>query len=136
MGHDVNTLPSEVLRLMRPEDRPKGATGLLPEERHEKAVAGLERELQAQIRGLLDRQGIAYGWSRTDKKTRGTVSWPDFVFALPGKPIAWECKMQGEKLRADQEIMRGRMVSNGWRYSVITSYEQALTELTALMGNQ
>lgn len=96
-------------------------------------------QLQSQVAKLLDRLGIVYIRSRTDKRSRTQAGTPDFIFASwtlgeGATPVAWEIKLPKKKLRADQEKMRERMESwpNAWRYSVITSVDEAVAELKAM----
>jgi hypothetical protein len=98
--------------------------------------------LQSQITKLLDRLRIVYVRSRTDKRSTTQPGTPDFIFSVWGKGVhgwcvvacAWEVKLPKGKLRPDQEKMRLRMVTppNTWRYSVITSLDEAISELKAI----
>ena len=98
-----------------------------------------EIQLQSQIAKLLDRLGIVYIKSRTDKRATNTPGTPDFIFAVEAGlyrifACAWEIKLPNKKLRADQEKMRERMTTspNAWRYAVITSLDEAIAELKAM----
>ncbi len=100
-----------------------------------------EIQLHAAIKNLLDSIGVCYIYSRSDKRATNTPGTPDFIFstmtgfarAFPN-PCAWEIKLPKKKLRPDQEKMRQRMATapNAWRYSVITSIDEAITELKSM----
>lgn len=75
-------LPDNILKRMSPQDRPKGPAGMTAEECAAKSTAKAEKELQQQIRALLDRLGIWYHWSRMDKKTTCRKGTPDFLFVV------------------------------------------------------
>lgn len=123
-------IPTNVLRLMPPEERARlGKAGVLPEEALANAEIRLERDLQIRLRALLGLRGIAYQQSRMDKKTTGTVGWPDFTFAVNGRPVAWECKLPGKDLDEDQVRVIEQMKANGWDVRVIRSVEQAMGHL-------
>lgn len=126
-------LPNAFLKRMRPEDRAKlGKAGMTAEEAEAAFVARTESELQIQIKTMLNRNGIKVVRSRMDKRTTTEKGTPDLIFAVNGQPIAWEVKMPGKKPTAEQvETMRD-MTANGWRCSVVESYDQALAIYTAL----
>jgi len=100
-----------------------------------------EADLQNQICRLLDRLGIVYFRSRMDKRATNKPGTPDFIFgiippmyrALP-QPVAWEVKLPNKKLSPEQEKMREQMnfLPNFWNYAVITSIEEAESELKAM----
>jgi hypothetical protein len=94
-----------------------------------------ERVLQGQIVNLLRLKGIEVLWHRTDKRSGATVGWPDLTFSvehgLRSIPCAWEIKLPGGKLSEEQVKVMVRMMDppNAWTYKVITSVEEALSEL-------
>jgi hypothetical protein len=92
--------------------------------------------LQAQVAKLLDRLGIVYVRSRTDKRTTNAPGTPDFIFSVLRNfshfcPCAWEVKLPKQKLKPKQDRMRERMTAkpNAWRYAIITSIAEAEQEL-------
>jgi hypothetical protein len=87
----------------------------------------LEKELQNQITGFLERNGTVVIRSRTDRKTSTNVGTPDLLFALQGRPVAYEVKLPGKKPTKDQREMMDRMTGNGWLCFVIETYDQAVT---------
>src|SRR6188472_3803971 len=99
-----------------------------------------EIQIHSAIKNLLDSIGICYIYSRSDKRATNTPGTPDFIFAVLAKQFAsdaavcWEIKLPKKKLRPDQEKMRQRMTTapNAWRYSVITSLDEAIAELKAI----
>lgn len=105
-----------------------------------KSTAMAEKELQQQIRALLDRLGIWYHWSRMDRKTTCRVGTPDFLFVvcqcvsgeLIRRPLAFECKANGNKLTPEQRDAERSMMGDGWYYFVIRDYVDALNILRDL----
>ena len=81
-----------------------GRGGITAEEALAKQAAKSERDLQKQIASLLSLKGIQFFSQRMDKRTRGKVGQPDFLFCIgewtgePGKwyikshAVAWEIK--------------------------------------------
>lgn len=127
-------LPDKVLTKMSKADRAKlpGASGKTAAECAEVQIAKSEKELQAQIAGMLRRNGIYVISQPTHKRSNLKIGTPDFVFAVAGSPVAWEIKMPGQKPREEQlEAMR-QMSMNGWLCDVIRSYDEALKLFTEL----
>ena len=99
----------------------------------------LERRLQASIWNLLRQNGIEPVWHRTDKRTTTAVGMPDFLFAveqgLKSVAICWEIKLPGGHLSPDQQRMMHRLTDppNAWVYRVITSVDEAISELKRLV---
>lgn len=113
---------------MNPKDRAKlpGASGMTAAECEQVQIAKSEKELQAQIAAMLRRNGIFVISQPTHKRSNLKIGTPDFVFAVNGRPVAWEIKMPGQKPREEQlEAMRA-MSMNGWLCDVIRSYDEAL----------
>jgi len=143
-------LPEKVLRMIDPTERKKLGTGYATaSETASRVQLYNERKLHSQIRQLLHLKGIVFFESRMDKRSHGTVGWPDFTFAVllqkPNKadptnvtcvpvPIAWEVKIPGGKPTPEQQEMLWRVQKepNAWRVVVIRSLEQAVDELKAL----
>lgn len=135
MGASSPILPDAVLRRMSPEDRKKlRKAGVTAEEAQASFVAKNERELQGQIGSMLHRRGIWYDWDTTHRRRVGTLGTPDFLFCYLGKAVAWEVKFAKGKLRPEQESARQVMLSNGWHWSEIRSYQDALDALREIEG--
>lgn len=107
-------IPAHVLRLMSPEDRPKGPAGMLPEDCAAATLAGEERELQKQVRQFLNLKDIAFINSDPRKKSPLPEGWPDFTLAYRGVPIGLEMKTIAGKLSADQSRAHAKLSANGW----------------------
>jgi hypothetical protein len=91
-----------------------------------KAELKLEKELQEQIVGFLERNNTVVIRSRMDRKTSTNVGTPDLLFALKGRAVAFEVKRPGEKPTHTQWKMMDQMTANGWLCYVIDSYDQAV----------
>ena len=101
-------IPDPILRLMNPQDRPKGNAGLLREEAITKAVTKTEREEQKDFRNWLRQkkaQGLlTFGCSQAHKATTRELGEPDFaVYARGGKTLFLEFKVSTNKLTPEQE---------------------------------
>jgi hypothetical protein len=141
-------LTERILHMIKKDDRKK--LGLKTQD--EIAAQGevkSEKELHKQIENLLRLKGVQFFSSRMDKRTTTQVGMPDFIFSLAFKPspdqtmgsllswplgCAWELKLPGKKLDAEQQAMFDRMTTspNAWCCRLITSIEQALEELQKL----
>jgi hypothetical protein len=108
-----------------------GITIPTPKDKGSRQDLLLEKELQGQIRSILGHKGIVAIQSRMDKRTSNQVGTPDFLFAVDGKAVCWECKLPGGKLSPEQERMKELLAHepNGWTYRVIHSVDEALAEL-------
>jgi hypothetical protein len=90
-----------------------------------------EKDLHVAIRSLLSLKGIEYFESRMDKRTTQRKGTPDFIFAVEGRAVAWECKSPVGKLSKAQEEMHIRLAQwpNYWKIKVIRSLQEAIKEL-------
>lgn len=133
-------LPDKILRLISPEDRKKlGKAWATAEETLQKAEVKNERALQGLIVNLLRLKNIEPLWHRTDKKSAATIGWPDITFAVNSViehetyafACVWEVKFGDGQLSDEQKKMAIRLQSppNYWRYRVIRSVDEAMTEL-------
>jgi hypothetical protein len=93
-----------------------------------------EKDLHKSIRHQLLYRGIEFFESRMDKRTTQRKGTPDFVFAVEGRAIAWECKSPVGKLSKAQEEMHIRLEQwpNYWKIKVIRSLQEAIKELAEL----
>lgn len=129
----VASLTDAVRRRMSAKDRASlGAHGQTSEEAQSKFIAGSERELQQQLVSILRLRGIAFLWSRMDRKTTCTTGWPDLTFVVNGTPVAMEVKHGKGKLREEQEMIRDTMISNGWHWHCVRSLDEARAILDTL----
>lgn len=120
-------LPEKVLSKMSKADRAKlpGKSGLTASECAEVQIAKSEKELQAQISGMLRRHGIYAISQPMHKRSNLKVGTPDFLFSVKGRAIAWEIKMPGQSPREEQLFAMRQMSMNGWLCDVIRSYDEA-----------
>lgn len=121
---------------MDPKDRKSlGKAGVTSEEAERKRLARSERELQDQIANYLHYKGIFFVRSRMDKKTTTRKGTPDFIFAarqhvgssdsfVIAFPTAIEVKVGNNTLTREQEEVRHQMLRNGWRYHVVTTFDE------------
>jgi hypothetical protein len=84
-----------------------------------------EKELQKQVGQLLRLKGVWFDVQRMDKKTRGVVGRPDFLFAWQGRPCAFEFKVGYNQLSSEQSATIETMKAQGWRVAVIRSTQEA-----------
>ena len=131
-------LPENILRLMKAKDRAQlGKAGLLASECHQIALAKSEKELQGQIENMLRLANVQWPMrQRTDKRSNLPIGTPDILFVFQGVPVAWEIKMPGQKPREDQERAMRDMTADGWKCSVVKSYDEALALLAELKANR
>jgi hypothetical protein len=126
----MKVLPENVLKRMIKEERIKlGKAGLTMDEINESNEVKSERELQKHCANLLRLREIPFHVSRIDKRSTGTIGWPDFTFALEGKPVAWECKTATGKVRPEQVALHTLMRACGWRVDIIRSVKDAMESL-------
>jgi len=129
-------LPEHILKRMPASERARlGKAGLLAGECREIAIAKNEKQLQEQIEGMLRREGIWPIRQRMDRKSNVAVGTPDILFVVENVPMAWEVKMLGRNPTAEQVEAMRQMTSNGWRCSVVRSYDEARALLLAVAGN-
>jgi hypothetical protein len=98
----------------------------------DKAEVKNERDLQDQLAGFLERNGVVVVRSRMDKKTGTAIGTPDLLFALKGHAVAFECKVAGRKPTKEQQAMIAKMSNNGWRCYVIDSYDKGVETINKL----
>lgn len=126
-------IPESIRKLMSPADRaPLGKAAMTNDEAQAKMDGKREKDLQENIAALLRIRGIAFFRQRMDRKTTGTVGWPDFTFAINGKAVAFEVKLPGEQPTPEQNACILAMDRNGWHVVVVHSEQQAIEQLEAL----
>jgi hypothetical protein len=121
-------LPEKFLKRMSKADREKlpGASGMTAAECEAAQIARSEAALQSQIVAMLERDGIYVVKQPTNKRSQLRIGTPDLLFAVKGRPVAWEVKMPGNKPRLEQVKSMAEMTANGWLCDVIFSYDEAL----------
>lgn len=128
-------LPSNILRLMSPEDRRKYAKGqFTPEETCERIAAGEEKLLHKQFLNWLLRHEIDYRHSRMDKRTRDQVGMPDFHVWRGTRHCFVEMKSDGGRLRPEQEAFLARQARRGTPVLVTNSYKDACNFVIETLG--
>lgn len=85
-----------------------------------------ESQLQKQIADILRIKGIAFCKARFDKRSNITAGWPDLTFAIKGVPVAFEVKVDKNKMTKDQMDCHTNMEKNGWQVYCIRSIEAAV----------
>ena len=132
MGLSSKLLPPNILKAMQKETRQEiGAA--LPDELQARHERKYEKDLQRQIYGWLEIQGVFAGMQRMDKKSNLRLGWPDIVFVWPGEnvcvPIAVECKSATGTQNPEQVEAQRRMTLDGWLYWVVRSLPELIARL-------
>ena len=97
-----------------------------------KDEAKSEKQLQEQIAGFLERNGIVVIRSRTDRRTTTNLGTPDLLFSLKGRAIAFEVKLPHKHPTHVQVEMMRKMTRNGWDCYVVEGYDQAVETVNKL----
>jgi hypothetical protein len=63
---------------------------------------------------------------RMDKRTCGTVGWPDYEVFHKGKTLFLEFKVLGGKLSSEQETMIERLTAQGFIVAIPQTAEEAI----------
>jgi len=133
----MTVLPDHVLRRMDPKDRASlGKAGRTAAECQAKLDLKRERELQNEMRNLLEQRELFYLWQRMDKPTRMRRGIPDFIIFLRGRtPLLVEAKtakgnVSDEQTATFMEINR----KTGMPVNVIRSFEDFVRLLDAASG--
>lgn len=118
-------IPERMRRLMAPETRKemKLPTSV---EAQTKLDHKREKELQENIAALLRQRNIWFRRNRMDKRTTGPVGEPDFIFAISGKAFAFECKLPGREMTAEQRACRSAMMESGWSFHIVHTEAEAV----------
>jgi hypothetical protein len=110
-----NSLPENIRRCMPKEQRAEiGKAAMTQPEADAKFIARKEKALQENIARLLTQRGITFFRQRMDRKTSGTVGWPDFTFAIKGRACAVECKTPEGAITQDQNMIMLALHLDGW----------------------
>lgn len=135
-------LPDNVLKRMSPADRKRlGKSGRTGDDCKRDQEHVSEREIHRQIEQWLNSKGIVYRHDRMDRKTTGTVGWPDFTFVwTEGTTVVnrmqWaigvEVKVPGGKCSQEQLYCHALMGLNGWRVFVVHSLAEIIENLKGL----
>lgn len=102
--------------------------------RIEKANGQLEKELQKDMAQYLGMKGICFFRQRMDRKTSGTVGWPDFTFSINGRACAVEAKVGSNDLDPEQMSVIAKMINNGWKVAVVRDLAQLKAFLDEMEG--
>lgn len=130
MSKNTPPIALNILKCMRPEDRATmGSHNQLPEETASKNAYKLEKELQEQCAAHLRRHEIPFFRQRMDRKTTGTVGWPDFTIPVNGRTLYMECKTWDGSLSAEQQTLSSAFLRHGHTIFVVRSYDQFLVLL-------
>ena len=122
MRIDSKLIPPNIARLMSNKDKPKSYKS--PEQISARSDEKLEKVLQEQIASLLRQRGIPFHRNRMDKKTTGTVGWPDFCFPYNGRFYGVECKIGSNRPSPSQELCLDAITKCGGQADVVYSLEQ------------
>jgi hypothetical protein len=133
----MEILPDNILTHMAAKDRKSlGKAGMTREESITAMEIRSERDLQNQIASYLYHKRIWFHRTRMDKKTTGPVGTPDFIFAVNGRPIAWEVKLPGKELSFDQASVMAEMFGNSWCCATVRSVAEAKHLLDGLLQSK
>lgn len=121
-------IPDHILRKMDPADRPKGKAGMTLAEVYERASRRNEKEIQEQIANYLRQKNIPFHRARMDKKTTGTIGWPDFTFPHPitGRFMGVEVKAYGCHESPEQAKCLGMIQDNNGGGFVVRSLPELI----------
>lgn len=122
----MSTIPSDrMLQLMSPRDRKSsGKVGKLASECQAVIEAKSEKQVQEQIANWLRLNGIPFHRARMDKKTTGTVGFPDFCFPHKGTFYGIEVKVGANKLSFEQEQCLAAIAAHRGIAAVVRSFEE------------
>jgi hypothetical protein len=128
-------LPDRILKLMNPEDRPKGNAGLTSEQAAVKGEVRLEKELHNQYLQFLSLEGFElYHHADPTKPVTFMPGWPDFTVFRNRLTLFIEFKLWPRKPTKTQQRIIGLLVSNGYTVYVLYDYGKAV-ELTRTFFN-
>jgi hypothetical protein len=120
-------LPENILRLMSSADRRRYAGGQLTnEEAYVKASRRAEKEEHNLFINWLGLHGLQFRHDRMDKKTSGTVGWPDFTIVVGGRCLLGDFKVYGNKLSSEQKERFGALSRTGTEVEIWSSADQAI----------
>ncbi len=130
-------LPQKFIDLMSPADRARlGKAGRTSVEIYRQIEEQSEKDLHKDIVRYLNVLGVPFAHARMDKKSSIAVGYPDFSFPYRGRFVAWEAKVRGRPLDADQQRTREHIEKHGGMYAVIRQLEDAknhLREIDAML---
>ncbi len=120
-------LPNNILKLMAPEQRPKGAVGLTRDEAEQAGEVRHEiKDLHVPFQKWLDFHKIPYIYHRSDKKSGIRKGWPDFTVISRGKVCCVEFKRPGQKLSSDQQGCRAMLEYDETPYMMTSDVNSAI----------
>jgi hypothetical protein len=127
-----SSMPPNIRKCLQPETRSAiGKAAMTTAEADAKFNARAEKKLQENIAALLRQRNICFFSQRMDRRTSGTVGWPDFTFGIKGKDgvaiaCAVECKVLDGKLTQEQWQVLIDLDANGWAATVVRSEAEFL----------
>lgn len=126
----MSVLPQKLIDLMSPKDRATlGKAGRTSVEIYRQIEEQSEKDLHRDIIRYLNVLGLPFAHARMDKKSSIAVGYPDFSFPYRGRFVAWEAKVRGRPLDADQQRTREMIEKHGGQFAVIRGLEDAKNHL-------
>jgi hypothetical protein len=114
-------LTERMKQLMSPQDQK--ALGVQPSDQ---STPRPEREEQRIFANDCLRRGFAYVWHSTASATKATLGCPDFIVAANGKTFWIEFKVGSNKLSADQQSFKDKLLANGATYALVHTANEAI----------
>lgn len=94
-----------------------------------------ESEIHQAFRRYLDKSGIVFDHSRTDKRTTNTVGQPDFqIYARGARSLFIEIKVLGGKLRPEQEDRKCELERLGFMVLICNTVEECVYSVAQFLG--
>jgi len=122
-------LPENILRAMSPPDRKRYAAGqLTADEALRKAATRAEREEHKVFINWLSQHEIEFRHDRMDRRTSGTLGWPDFTIVHGGRALLGDFKVYGNKLSPEQQHRFDRLLRGGTEVRIWSSANQAIRQ--------
>jgi len=123
----ANAIPEHILRLMPQAERQRlGKAGRTMLEIEAKNGRKLEKQIQAEIAQYLRLHEVPFFCQRMDRRTTGTVGWPDFTFVVKGRACFLEVKRPGENPDPEQAKVLSALIEAGAFVRVVHSLQEAI----------
>ena len=137
MRINANAIPPNILRLMpESERRLLGQAGLTVPEVGAINGRKLEKKIQEEIAQYLQLYGVTFFRQRMDRKTTGTVGWPDFTFCVKGRACFFEVKRPGQQPDPAQTKVLAALAEAGAFVRVVHSLQEAIDAYREACGQQ
>jgi len=85
-----------------------------------------ERDLQQDFSDWLTKNGLPHFRQRMDKRTTGTLGWPDFTICHNGRVLLIEAKFEKGSLRKSQNERRAELDAAGCHVHVLRDLQSAI----------